>query len=161
VSRRDRRGERLHAWADGELRGLRARRAARAVERSDEARREVEETRLVGSWVRESLARDERGPDLWPDIAARLPSLDAAREADPRGLWLLRPLVASATVAAAVMALVVGLLLEPQSGAGEVVQWLDSEGAPVMVLEGEGDTIIWMLSPAAEEVSRSALRVST
>jgi hypothetical protein len=59
------------------------------------------------------------------------------------------------------MALVVGLLLEPQGGAGEVVQWLDSEGAPVMVLEGEGDTIIWMLSPAAEEVSRSALRVST
>ena len=44
MSRRDRRGERLHAWADGELRGLRARRAARAVERSDEARREVEWT---------------------------------------------------------------------------------------------------------------------
>jgi anti-sigma-K factor RskA len=161
VSRRDRRGEWLHAWADGELRGLRARRAARAVERSEEARREVEEARRVGSWVRESMAADEGGPDAWPGIAARLPSLDAAREAEPRGLWLLRPLVASATLAAAVMALVVGLLLEPQDGVGDVVQWLDSEGAPVMVLEGEGDTIIWMLSPAAEDVSRSALRVST
>jgi hypothetical protein len=131
------------------------------VERSDEARREVEEARLVGSWVRESLAREERGPDPWPDIAARLPSLDAAREAEPRGLWLLRPWVASAAVVTAVMALVVGLLLEPQAGAGEVVQWLDSEGAPVIVLEGQGDAIIWMLSPAAEEVSRSTLRVST
>ncbi len=161
MSRRDRRGERLHAWADGELRGLSARRAARAVERSEGARREVEQVRLVGSWVREALGDDERGPDLWPDIAARLPSLDAARESEPRGLWLLRPLVASATVAVAVMALVVGLLLEPQAGSGDVVQWLDAEGAPVMVLEGQGDTIIWMLSPAAEEVSRSALRVST
>jgi anti-sigma-K factor RskA len=161
MSRRDRRGEWLHAWADGELRGLGARRAARAVERSDEARQQVEEARLVGSWVRDALARDEPGPDLWPDIAARLPSLDAAREAEPRGFWLLRPLAASAAVAAAVMALVVGLLLEPQANAGEVVQWLDSEGAPVMVLEGQGDTIIWMLSPAAEEVSRSVLRVAT
>ena len=160
MSRRDRRGKWLHAWADGELGRLGARRAARAVARSDEAHRQVAEVRLVGSWVRESLARDEPGPDLWPDIAARLPSQDAAREVEPRGLWLLRPLAASAAVAAAVMALVVGLLLEPQANGGEVVQWLDSEGAPVMVLDGQGDTIIWMLSPAAEEVSRSVLRVA-
>lgn len=155
MSTRDRRAELLAAWKDGELRGLSARRAARLLERSAEARREVEALGAVGGWVREAHgAETALEADLWPALRARLAALDAERseEARSRG-WLLRPWTASAALAAAAVALVVGLLIQTTPPGDDVVQWLDSQGAPVMVLDGPDDTIIWVLEPGSEEIS--------
>ncbi len=155
---RDRRAELLAAWKDGELSGRKARRAARLVEGSPEARRALEVDRAVGEWVREALPSDDPTPDLWPEIVLQL-----AREPRPlpgssptpgRRRRLLGPAMAGAAAAAAV-AVMATLWLQP-AGTDEVVQWLDSDGAPVMVLEGPDDTIIWMLGPEDEEISWSA-----
>jgi hypothetical protein len=159
---RDRRGERLAAWQDGELSHRKARRAARIVADSPEARRSLEVDRAVGDWVREAVAADDAGPDLWPDIVLRLSQEGdraGSRPARRSRFWLLRPSVAGAAAAAVAAGLMLTLWLQP-SPPDEVVQWLDSDGAPLMVLEGPGDTIIWMLNPADEEISWSPNRVA-
>lgn len=152
-----RREKLLHALHDGELQGRAARRAERELESSPEARAELLRVRTVGEFVREAEALQPTAPDLWEGIARRLPAIDAEREeavrdAGPSG-WL-RPLLAGAAVAATALALVVSGVLEPsEGGAGnDVVQWLDTEGAPVMVLEPADDsTVIWVLSPDPDE----------
>lgn len=159
MSTRDRRAELLGAWKDGELRGLAARRAARLLERSTEARREVEQVGAVGSWVREALeagasAGAKLDVDVWPALASRLVAVEAERaEAVAARGWLLRPWTASAALAAVAAALVVGLWIRTTPPDDDVVQWLDSDGAPVMVLEGPSDTVIWVLEPGNEEIS--------
>jgi hypothetical protein len=161
VSDRDRRAELLAAWKDGELRGLAARRAARLLERSPEARHELEALGAVGGWVREVEASGARPEvDLWAALAPRLAAVDAERgEAETPHGWLQRPWAASVALAAAAVALVVGLLIQPAPRGDDVVQWLDSEGAPVMVLDGP-DTVIWVLHPDDEEISNSGGRVA-
>lgn len=160
MSGRDRRAELLAAWKDGELGGLAARRAARLLERSAEARREVEALGAVGAWVREALPEEPLAdPDLWPGLSTGLAAVDAERAeaAEGRG-WLLRPWTASVALAAVAVALVVGLLIQTTPPGYDVVQWLDSEGVPVMVLDGPDDTIIWVLEPGNEETSGGGSR---
>lgn len=159
MSARDRRAESLAAWKDGELRGLASRRAARLLERSARARSEVEELGAVGGWVREvfeteASASPNLDSDLWPALASRLVAVDAERaEAAEAHGWLLRPWTASAALAAVAAALMVGLWIRTTPPGYDVVQWLDSEGVPVMVLDGPSDTVIWLLEPRNEEIS--------
>lgn len=154
-----RRPERFSALLDGEL----SPRVARRVEAEPRAREEIQRLAGVGEWVREAqAARAGDVPDLWPGVAARLASLDAERAgAMARGLsrrssspWL-GPALAGA--AAAVAALVLWLAAPiPMTRAGDqVVQWLDPQGHPVLVLEAEDEaTIIWVLGSEVEDLSR-------
>ena len=140
----------LHAYHDGELRGLARWRFERRLGRSPELRRQLEALAWIGQLVHETEA-EAPAPSLWEGIALRLPALDARRsEAVPREPrsplpWLLRPLGAAAAVAVAA-ALVFGLFTGDNGEVG-VVRWIDSGDRNVMVLEGDEDvTIIWVLS---------------
>jgi anti-sigma factor RsiW len=146
----------LHAYHDGELRGLARWRAKRRLRRDPEARHELEQLGRVRQLVREAVPAPAP-PDVWGAIAGRLPALDAegdatapaapARRAPPA--WLV-PATAGALAAAA---LAVAVLVGPSEPATTgVVRWLDTEGQAVMVLErGEDATIIWVLEPAEKE----------
>lgn len=164
MSGRDRRGERLGAWLDGELGAAAARRMERRLAGSPEARAEVESLRRVGEVVRKVASEGASGPDLWDSIALRLPAADAeraeaTREPDPAsGLsawsWLAglgRPLAASAAAAAVVAALL--FAVSGEEVAPPDVHWLEAP-APVLVFEsGQDATIIWMLDAAPADVS--------
>ncbi len=159
MSARDRAAERLQAYHDGELSPRAARRVARDLERSGDSRAELERLRAVGDWVRAAEQTSApSAPDLWDAIALRLPAADAEREAPAAAGWLgwpWRPLAAGAALAAGVAVVAVGLLREPDA-AQDVVQWLDSEGEPVMVLDAPDEgTIIWVIRPSEEDLSRS------
>jgi anti-sigma-K factor RskA len=161
VSSRDRAAERLQAYHDGELPPRAMRRVAAALERSAESRAELDRLRAVGEWVREAeAARAPAAPDLWDAIALRLPALDAER-AESAGVsawwpaWAWRPLAAGAALAAVTAVVAIGLLREPEP-LPDVVQWIDSEGVPVMVFDAPDDgTIIWVISPSEGDLSRS------
>jgi len=157
---RDRTSRRLHAYLDGELGPRAARRAAARLEGSAEARAELEGARRVGEHVRRSASAPAPAPDLWDAIAPRLPAIDAERAesaapARPRRR-VLAPLVAGAAAAAL---LVVALLLQGESS-GDVVQWLDADGSPVLVMDSADDTIIWVLDAAGDDASLEARRAS-
>jgi anti-sigma factor RsiW len=165
VNRRERREARLHALHDGELSPRAAARTAARAERSAGDRAELARVRAVGDQVRAAeAAREPATPELWSGIAARLAAIDAERSAEPppQG-WLPRlwaPLAAGAALAAVVGVIVFGIGQEPQAAA-DVVQWMDTEGAPFLVLDAPDDgTIIWMLGPAEDEISGSERRVS-
>ena len=151
---------RLHAYHDGELSPGAEARAAGQLERSPEDRAELARVAAVGDWVREAdAAAAVDVPDLWDGIAARLPSIDAERaearaEAEAARGWWWRPLLAGAAAAAAIAAVVLTIFLRPATGSADVVQWLDAEGAPVMVLDAEdGTTVIWVLEEGGDETS--------
>jgi anti-sigma factor RsiW len=155
----------LHAYHDGELSRFSRRRFERKLARSPELRRELAALARLGELVRERDAV-AAGPDLWDRIALRLPGLDAQREesAASRGLlprlvpWL-RPLGAVAATALAALAVVVGWPTDPVDGSG-VVQWVDSGGRSIVVLENDAEavTIIWMLESSRDQASRGGVR---
>ncbi len=150
--------EDLHAYCDGELRGLARWRVRRWLARSGEARSELEILARGAEWAREVDREAASGPDLWQAIAARLPAIDVARvEGDgaSSGAWL-RGLGWSAAAAAGAAALAF-FLLSPQTGGTQAVRWLDTGGRPVLVLEGEA-TIIWLLDAPSSDVSREVSR---
>jgi anti-sigma factor RsiW len=153
---------RLHPYHDGELSPGAEARAARTLERSPEDRAELARLAAVGDWVREADAAGGGDvPDLWDGIAARLPAIDAERaEAQAARSWWWRPLLAGAAATAATAAVVLALFLRPVTGSADVVQWLDAEGAPVMVLDAEdGTTVIWVLEEeGGEETSGGGSR---
>jgi hypothetical protein len=163
VSRRERHEATLHALHDGELSPRASRRAAARAEHSAEDRAELARVQAVGEWVREAEADAGPAPDLWNSIAPRLAAIDAERSEieAPRGLGLRlwAPLAAGAAAAAVVGVVVFGV--QSAEASPDVVQWLDPEGAPVMVLDAPDDgTIIWVLQPDEDEISRSGGRVS-
>ena len=143
----------LHAYHDGELRGLGRWRFERRLARSPALRRELEALTRVRELVRESEELSA-APDLWGAIEQRLPAADARRaEAEaaradggllaPLG-WLVRPLGAAAAAAAA--AALAFVLLSGDNPTGGVIRWMDSGGRSVMVLEGDEEvTIIWVI----------------
>ena len=151
---------RLHAYYDGELRGLALWRLERRLRREPQLRRQLASLARMGDLVRE---RDEEAgaPDLWDAIALRLPALDArgAEAAEVRSAGLpawLRPAGAVAAAVALLLAVYAGWF-DAAPAAGGVVRWMDSGGRPVLVLEAgeESDvTIIWMLDDAVDGAAR-------
>jgi anti-sigma factor RsiW len=164
VSARDRRSERLHAYYDGELGGLARWRLERRLARDPEARRELEALEETGRLLREAH-QDAASPELWEAIRLRLPALDARRaevEQEPVGLgsrlWSLSPWV-GAGVAAAALALAIGIEWGDASVPGSV-RWIDSRGAPLMVLQDDSEaTIIWVIEGEPGELSGRSGRV--
>jgi anti-sigma factor RsiW len=134
----------LHAYHDGELRGLARWRFERRLARSPALRRELQALALMRELVREGEATAP-APDLWEGIARRLPAEPGrGRGWVPAAGWWLRPLGAVA-VAAAVAALVF-VVVSGDNAAPGVVRWIDSGDRNVVVLEGDEDvTIIWVL----------------
>jgi anti-sigma factor RsiW len=143
------RDSRLDAYYDGELSRFARWRMEREIRRSPALRRELEELSRLGAWMRESQA-EPPSPDLWDEIALRLPAVEARRAETARSarrygfLWLAWP---GAAVATALV--VVGFAFDwfaPTAPASEgVVRWLDTGGRDVIVLEeGPDTTIVWV-----------------
>ncbi len=156
--------ERLHAYHDGELTGLARRRFERRLRQSPALQRELAEIARVGEWVRAGHAEPE-SPDLWDQIAMRLPAEDARRaETGTRrrpGWWLAWPGAAVAATAGLALAVSLGWFDEEAPAAGGVVHWLDTGGRDVMVLEGAPDTtIIWVIDGPGTAARRGAERES-
>ena len=161
----DRRAERLGAYHDGELAARVSRRMAEALERAPEERAELARLAAVGEWVREAeAARPSEMPDLWSTLAPRLAAIDAERAAARAAggwAWLLRPVLAGAAASAVAAGVLAALFWSTAAHDHDVVQWLDSQGAPVMVLESPDDTtIIWVMDAAGDDVSEGFARVS-
>ncbi len=149
----------LHAYHDGELRGLRRWRFERRLSRSPELRAELEALGQLAAWTRECEA-DRPTVDLWDHIALRLPALDAQRAESPRrtargfAAASARPLTALALTGALALALFLGIIRDGSTPAPGVISWLDTGGRSVMVLEDQGGaTIVWVLDPATEGAS--------
>jgi anti-sigma factor RsiW len=153
--------ELLHAYYDGELTGLARLRFERRMRSSTALQAELGALSALGELVRRTAAVGPE-PDLWDDLALRLPAVDARRaEAkagwSSRGMWgsgslgwLLRPALLAATGAVA-LALGIGLLWPAPPVAGSVVRWIDAGGRDVLVIDDAPDTtIIWMLDPLVE-----------
>ncbi len=148
----------LHAYHDGELRGLVRWRFERRLARSPELRHELQSLVRLRVLALE-VEPDAETPDLWEEIARRLPALDAhrveggLRSREPAWAWLWRPMGAAAA-AAATAALVFALWSSDNAHAG-VVRWLDSGGRSVIVLEDDADvTIIWVLGDSLDGPER-------
>ncbi len=165
----------LHAYHDGELRGLRRWLFERRLSRSPRLRAELEALGRVGHWVRE-LGEAPRRIDVWDDVALRLPAIDAER-VEPRGErrpgragrwdwrgmdWLAaysRPLAAAGVAAALALALFLGIMEETGPRKAGIIRWMDTGGRSVMVLEDEGEaTIVWLLEALDEGISEGASR---
>lgn len=147
--------EQLHAYHDGELRGLARWLFERRLGRSPELRRQLDGLAQLGTLVREAEGAAE-GPELWDRIAQRLPAVDArreevGREAGAARRWL-RPAGALAAAVAVAVAVYLGSFEAAAPRPGGVL-WVDSGGRPVMVLEEDAErqvTIIWTLEDAVE-----------
>jgi anti-sigma factor RsiW len=155
----------LHAYHDGELRGLARWRFERRLARSPRLQHELRGLAELGELVRRHAA-GAGAPDLWDRIALRLPAADARRAeaAAPRRRLSWLPPVGAATAALVVAALIAQQwLAPPEPERAGVVRWMDSRGRSVMVLEDDQKdavTIIWLLdggpSVGAAEGARAA-----
>ncbi len=149
----------LHAYHDGELRGLRRWRFERRLSRAPELRAELEALKQLAEWTRECEA-ERPTEDLWDSIALRLPALDAQRAESPRrpgrgfAIAFARPLTALALTGALALALFLGIIRDASSPTPGVISWLDTGGRSVMVLENpDSATIVWLLDSASEGAS--------
>ena len=164
MSARDRINGQLHAYYDGELHGLARWRFERRLARDPAVRQELLALEETGRLLRE-VESEQAAPDLWEAIRLRLPALDA-RRAEPEEapgvarsrLWALSPWV-GVGVAAAVLALAIGVEWGDASVAGSV-RWIDSRGDPLMVLQDDSQaTIIWVIEGETGDLSGRAGRV--
>ncbi len=156
----------LHAYHDGELGRLARWRFERRLARSPALQSDMEALGTLGELARQVDARAPV-PDLWADIAVRLPGIDAEREEAVRGrgrlslgVPLLRPLAALAAAAALLVAVAVALRTgETGERPVGVVRWMDAGPHNVLVLEDEPSdaTIIWVLD-SGREISQGAGR---
>jgi len=164
VSARDTLSERLHAYHDGELRGLARWRFERRLERDPALQGELFALEETGRLLRE-VESEAAAPDLWEAIRLRLPALDAKRveageaPAAPRSRpWALSPWV-GVGVAAAALALAIGVEWGDASVPGSV-RWIDSRGSPLMVLQDDSKaTIIWVIEGEPGDLSGRSGRV--
>ena len=160
----------LHAYHDGALSARARRRFEQALERDPALGRELRLLREVGELAREVDAEVET-PDLWDQIALRLPAEEVRRAAARleresarrpwlRGLRWSRLVPLGAVAAAALMALLLTRFwATPAVGfaKGGVVRWMDSGGRSVMVVEDDGQTgvtLIWLLDTPTEGAAR-------
>jgi len=143
--------ELLHAYHDGELSGFARRRFEQRLRRSPALQAELDSLASLGASLREHDAAGP-SPDLWDDIALRLPGLDAQRDADATPVrsgwlsWLFGPAGAALATAAAAVALALTIYTPEIQPGGSTIRWLDTAGKSVMVIDDDTDmTIIWML----------------
>ena len=143
--------ELLYAYHDGELTGFARRRFEQRLRRSPDLQAELAALSSMGTALRD-IDADGPAPDIWDDIALRLPGLDAQREAQvepasPGWLaWLVGPLGAALATAAAAVGLAIAVYTPEVVPSGPAIRWLDSGGHSVMVIDDESEmTIIWML----------------
>ncbi len=153
----------LHAWRDGELRGVAGWRMRRRIARDPALRRELAELDRLGELVRAAEA-ERPAPDLLVGLEARLAAVDAElagsrdtpaeRTTGASTPWrTLRDWLSPAPVgalAAAVLAATAFLLLQPGGGGGPSpgagdIRSLDTHGHAVMVSSDERATIVWIL----------------
>ncbi len=150
----------LHAYHDGALSGRARRRFESDLERDSSLGRELELLREVGALAREIDAEAET-PDLWDQIALRLPAEEALREEERAGresrklAWLPRLVPFGVAVAALMVLLLTRFWSTPPVGyaKGGVVRWVDSGNRSIMVIEDDGQTgatLIWLLDSANE-----------
>ncbi len=164
MSARDGRSERLHAYHDGELRGVARWRFERRLARDPAAGEELLALAEMGRLLREAQAEGP-APDLWEAIRLRLPALDAQRaelEQAPGAvrsrLRVLSPWV-GVGMAAAGLALAIGIEWGDASVSGSV-RWIDSRGEPLMVLQDDSKaTIIWVIEREPGDLSGRRGRV--
>jgi anti-sigma factor RsiW len=149
----------LHAYHDGELSGFARRRFEQRLRRSPELQAELDSLSSLGASLRD-LDAHGASPDLWDDIALRLPGLDAQREAASEPIreswlaWLFGPAGAVLATAAAAVALALAVYTPEIQPSGATIRWLDTGGRSVMVFDDEADmTIIWMLDSGEGGVS--------
>jgi len=163
----------LHAYHDGALSGHARRRFERSLERDPALGTELSLLREVGALARE-IAGEAETPDLWDQIALRLPAEEvhraeerAEREGRESGWRLqlsvrrwLRPVPLGAVAAAALMALLITRFWATpvaENATGGVVRWVDSGNRSIMVIEDDGQigaTLIWLLDGPAEGAAR-------
>jgi len=164
VSARDRIGEQLQAYHDGELHGLARWRLERRLARDPAARQDLSALEETGRLLR-AVETEGPAPDLWDAIRLRLPALDAER-AEPEEasggvrarLWALSPWL-GVGVAAAALALAIGVEWGDASVPGSV-RWIDSRGNPLMVLQDDSKaTIIWVIEGEPGDLSGRSGRV--
>jgi anti-sigma factor RsiW len=161
----------LHAYHDGELGGLRRWLFERRLSRSPELRAELVELRRLTRWVQGSEPQ-RTSPDVWDDIALRLPAIDAqpdgrARSRSERREWrgvgwlaaYPRPVAAVAVSFALALALFLGIMEDAVPPTSGIIRWLDTGGRSVMVLEDQGDaTIVWLLDAPEEGILEGGSR---
>lgn len=147
--------ELLHAYHDGELSGFARWRFEQRLRRSPELQAALAALSSVGAALRD-IDADGIAPDLWEDIALRLPGLDAQRDAraqpaSPDWLaWLVGPLGAALATAAAAVGLAIAVYAPGGVPSGPALRWLDAAGHSVMVIDDESElTIIWLLDDAS------------
>ncbi len=154
----------LDLYHDGELRGLQRWRFERLLRRNSGLRRELAVRGELGALLREASAATGE-PDLWAQLApqiAKQPRPDPAVKAAPiprvSGSWLsplrIGPVLAGAAAAAALYLAPVAPTTEPVARTTAhrgVVRSIQSQGRPVVVLEGaEEATIIWLMDREGE-----------
>ncbi len=154
----------LQAYHDDELGAVARWRWRRRIARSPRLHDGLEQLAEVGNWVRR--ADTQQTPDLWDQIALRLPAIDAVRADTPdaesallrwtglRVRWTgLRPVMAAAATAAVAVALALGTIGDGPGQRAGTVRWLDTGGRSVIVLDDpDAATIVWLLEPPGEGV---------
>jgi anti-sigma-K factor RskA len=156
----------LHAYHDGELRGLRRWWLERRIAGSSAAQAELARIRELGAALR-AQAEQTPAPDLWSAIVVQLPSAAPAAEAarERAGFGFTLPQWAGAAVAAGAVALL--FVLTPGGGPplgpdatpvrASAVQLLDTGRRPALILQDDAEATIILLLPkqkiAAEGVS--------
>ena len=171
----------LRAYHDGELGERARRRFERALAGDPSLERELALLREMGEMARELDAEAET-PDLWDQIALRLPAEEARREAERSGAqsepdwdttaprwrrgfgkqsmrWALLSPIGAIVAAVVAVLMIVRFSATPEAGSAEggVVRWIDSGSHSVMLFEDDGKTgatLIWLLDNATESVSR-------
>lgn len=158
----------LHAYHDGELRGLRRWWTERRLARDPAARAELARLAKLGAALRDEAA-ESPAPDLWSRIVMELPP--AAPAAAPRAaqgsVGFTLPKWAGALVAAGAVAyalLVVGpspsvrpLASQPAEPevVGSKVLLLDTGRRPAFILQDDREaTIIWLLPKQNADAGR-------
>jgi len=138
----------LERYHDGELSRLGRYRFERRLRASAPLRAELLAFQELRAGLR-AFASAAPAPDLWAEIAGRLPAErpQALPAMTARRRWA--PMGAALAATAAMLALFAPWP-EPVPPGG-VVRWVDGGGRGVVVLEAAPDvTIIWLLDPAQE-----------
>lgn len=146
----------LHAYHDGELRGLRRWWVERRIAASPAARAELERIRELGAALR-AQAEQTPSPDLWSAIVLQLPPAvpepATARDRDGFGFTLPKwagMIVAAGAVAVAFLVMPGGAPAPspvPPAVRESAVQLLDTGRRPAVILQDDAEATIILLLP--------------